>query len=89
MLSDMIVAPTEHSSIDLHPPRACLFLHEDIVAKTLQFKRELKEWRLSEVPAFYPVTVHHDVLFLELQCPWIDPRTLTHFRLHCFPYLFP
>jgi hypothetical protein len=51
MLSDMIVAPTEHSSVDLHPARACLFLHEDVVAKTLQFERELKQWRLSEIQA--------------------------------------
>ena len=50
-LSDMTVAPTEHSAIDLHPARACLFLHEDIVAKTLEFERELKEWRLSEIQA--------------------------------------
>ena len=47
----MIVAPMEHSSIDLHPARASLFLHEDVVTKTLQFEHELKEWRLSEVQA--------------------------------------
>lgn len=47
----MTVDPTEHRSIDLHPPRAILFLHEDIIAKTLQFERELKEWRIAEVQA--------------------------------------
>jgi len=41
---------TEHRVIDLLPPRATLFLHEDI-AKTLQFERELKEWRIAEVQA--------------------------------------
>ena len=47
----MIVALMEHSSIDLHPARASLFLHEDVVTKTLQFEHELKGWRLSEVQA--------------------------------------
>lgn len=37
--------------MDLHPARATLFLHEDVVAKTLQFERELMEWRSSEVQA--------------------------------------
>ena len=46
MLSDMIVA-----SIYLNPARAYLFLHEDVVARTLQFERELKQWRLSEIQA--------------------------------------
>jgi hypothetical protein len=47
----MIVDPAEHRFIDLRPPRATLFLHEDIVAKTLQFEHELKEWRIAEVQA--------------------------------------
>jgi hypothetical protein len=35
-------------AIDLRPPRARSFLHEDIA---LQFERELKEWRIAEIQA--------------------------------------
>jgi hypothetical protein len=41
----------EHTLIDYRPSFVTLFLHEDLVAKTLQFERELKEWRLAEVQA--------------------------------------
>ena len=47
----MTVNAREHVLIDYRPPHATLFLHEDLVAKTLQFERELKEWRLAEVQA--------------------------------------
>ena len=39
----------EYSCIDLRRPRATLFLHEDLVARTLHFERDLKEWRLAEI----------------------------------------
>jgi hypothetical protein len=51
VLSDLVVTHTEHAYTDLRPPRATLFLHEDLVAKTLQFERELKAWRLAEIQA--------------------------------------
>ncbi len=47
----MTVNAREHVLIDYRPPHATLFLHEDLVAKTLQFERELKKWRLAEVQA--------------------------------------
>ena len=50
-LSDLVVTHTVHACIDTRPPRATLFLHEDLVAKTLQFERELKAWRLAEIQA--------------------------------------
>lgn len=49
MLSDSVVTHTEHACIDSRPARATLFLHEDLVARTLQFERELKDWRLAEI----------------------------------------
>ncbi len=51
MLSDLIVTHTEHACMDFNPAHATLFLHEDLVAKTLQFERELKDWRLAEIQA--------------------------------------
>jgi hypothetical protein len=50
-LSDLVVTHTVHACIDTMRPRATLFLHEDLVAKTLQFERELKAWRLTEMQA--------------------------------------
>jgi hypothetical protein len=33
------------------PPRSTLFLHEDIVVRTLAYERDLKQWRLDELEA--------------------------------------
>ncbi|KAH9992222.1 hypothetical protein BJV74DRAFT_771744 [Russula compacta] len=35
----------------LAPPIATLFLHEDLVARTLAFELDLKQWRLAEIEA--------------------------------------
>ena len=43
--------PTHHTEMDRRPPRATLFLHEDLVARTLAFELELKQWRLAEIAA--------------------------------------
>jgi len=51
VLRNMIVDSSEHRLFDMRPPHATLFLHEDLLAKTLQFERELKEWRLAELRA--------------------------------------
>lgn len=51
VVSDLVVTHTEHACIDFMPARATLFLHEDLVARTLQFERELKDWRLAEIQA--------------------------------------
>jgi hypothetical protein len=47
----VIVSPTHHSEMDGSPPIATLFLHEDLVARTLAFELDLKQWRLAEIEA--------------------------------------
>ena len=42
---------SEHRLFDFRPPHATLFLHEDLLAKTLHFERQVKEWRLAELRA--------------------------------------
>ncbi len=42
---------TEHRLYDFRPPFATLFLHEDVLALTLKFERDMKEWRLFEIQA--------------------------------------
>jgi hypothetical protein len=37
--------------MDSSPPIATLFLHEDLVAQTLAFELDLKQWRLAEIEA--------------------------------------
>jgi hypothetical protein len=37
--------------MDCCPPVATLFLHEDLVARTLDFELDLKQWRLAEIEA--------------------------------------
>jgi hypothetical protein len=37
--------------MDSSPPIATLFLHEDLVARTLAFELDLKQWRLAEIEA--------------------------------------
>ncbi|KAI0275731.1 hypothetical protein BC826DRAFT_1114315 [Russula brevipes] len=37
--------------MDNNPPIATLFLHEDLVARTLAFELDLKQWRLAEIEA--------------------------------------
>ncbi|KAI0288056.1 hypothetical protein BC826DRAFT_971785 [Russula brevipes] len=43
--------PTHHCEMDNNPPIATLFLHEDLVARTLAFELDLKQWRLAEIEA--------------------------------------
>ncbi|KAI0300275.1 hypothetical protein BC826DRAFT_992412 [Russula brevipes] len=40
-----------HGLIDSSHPFATLFLHEDLVARTLAFEIDLKQWRLAEIAA--------------------------------------
>jgi hypothetical protein len=37
--------------MDSSPPDATLFLHEDLLARTLAFERDLQHWRLAEIEA--------------------------------------
>ena len=40
-----------HGDIDDRPPRGTLFLHEDVVARTLAYEKDLVEWRVAELKA--------------------------------------
>ena len=40
-----------HSEIGRGAPVATLFLHEDLLARTLAFELDLKQWRLAEIEA--------------------------------------
>ena len=40
-----------HNAVDERPPRGTLFLHEDILARTLAYERDLQNWRISELAA--------------------------------------
>ena len=40
-----------HAEMDRSPPIATLFLHEDLVARTLSFELNVKQWRLAEIEA--------------------------------------
>lgn len=40
-----------HIEMDRSPPIATLFLHEDLVARTLAFELDVKQWRLAEIEA--------------------------------------
>jgi hypothetical protein len=40
-----------HHLIDQSPIRATLFLHEDLLARTLAFELDLQHWRLAEIAA--------------------------------------
>jgi len=42
---------THHGQMDSSPPFATLFLHEDLVARTLAFEIDLRQWRLAEIEA--------------------------------------
>ena len=46
-----MVSPTHHTEMDSSPLIATLFLHEDLVARMLAFKLDLKQWRLAEIEA--------------------------------------
>jgi hypothetical protein len=37
--------------MDERPPRSTLFLHEDIIARTLSYEQQLQRWRLAELEA--------------------------------------
>ena len=47
----VIVNLNHHSEMDRSPPIATLFLHEDLVARTLSFELNVKQWRLAEIEA--------------------------------------
>ncbi|KAF8334436.1 hypothetical protein F5887DRAFT_1139377 [Amanita rubescens] len=40
-----------HSALDEWPPLATLFLHEDILARTLAYEQDLHQWRITELEA--------------------------------------
>lgn len=40
-----------HRDMDARPPRGTLFLHEDLVARTLAYERDLHDWRVAELDA--------------------------------------
>ncbi|KAM6492020.1 hypothetical protein JOM56_011744, partial [Amanita muscaria] len=40
-----------HNAVDEQPPRAALFLHEDILARTLAYEQDLHQWRIAELEA--------------------------------------
>jgi hypothetical protein len=48
-----LVSPDQHGETDSHPAFSALFLHEDLVARTLAFEMELQlqRWRCAEVDA--------------------------------------
>ena len=37
--------------MDEHPPLSTLFLHEDILARTLAYEQDLQAWRIAELEA--------------------------------------
>ena len=45
------MSPIHHDEMDSNPPFATLFLHEDLVARTLDFELDVKQWRLAEIEA--------------------------------------
>ncbi|KAJ7125099.1 hypothetical protein C8R44DRAFT_782319 [Mycena epipterygia] len=45
------LSATYHGMADRGTPRLTLFPHEDVVAKTLQYELDVREWRLTEVIA--------------------------------------
>lgn len=47
----VIVNVLHHSEMDSSLPIATLFLHEDLVARTLSFELDVKQWRLAEIEA--------------------------------------
>jgi hypothetical protein len=47
----VLVNLNHHCEMDSTPPVATLFLHEDLVARTLAFELDLKRWRLAEISA--------------------------------------
>jgi len=38
-----------HLALDGHLPRSTLFLHEDILARTLSYERQFQTWRINEL----------------------------------------
>ena len=47
----VLVCPNKHASMDTHPAYGTLFLHEDLLARTLAFEIELRRWRCAEIEA--------------------------------------
>ena len=45
------VSVIHHDSMDLHSARSTLFLHEDILARTLSYEQQLQSWRIAELAA--------------------------------------
>jgi hypothetical protein len=46
-----VVCPNQHGQIYKKPTLATLFLHEDLVGRTLAFELDLQRWRRAEVNA--------------------------------------
>jgi hypothetical protein len=62
--------------MDSSPPIATLFLHEDLLARTLAFELDLQQWRLADVgagrgdpgrPAYRDVFPVSDILRISVQ----------------------
>jgi hypothetical protein len=51
MIVLLLVSPDRHNEIDSRPPFATLFLHEDLLARTLAFEIELQRRRCTEIEA--------------------------------------
>ncbi|KAM6499398.1 hypothetical protein JOM56_004906 [Amanita muscaria] len=50
-VQENVVPPDNHIAVDERPPRATLFLHEDILARTLAYEQDLHQWRITELEA--------------------------------------
>jgi hypothetical protein len=37
--------------MDQHPAASTLFLHEDVLARTLAYEQDLQKWRITELEA--------------------------------------
>jgi hypothetical protein len=47
----VLVSHGQHAEMNSHPSFATLFLHEDLLARTLAFEMELQRWRCAEIDA--------------------------------------
>lgn len=45
------LSPTQHDLVNQQPPQLTLFLHEDVVARTLAYEQDLQQWRMAELRA--------------------------------------
>jgi len=53
LISDYLnqVNANHHASMDQHPAQSTVFLHEDILARTLSYEKQLQKWRISRMMA--------------------------------------